>query len=73
MQFSSDCKLFRCSTLESVSLTKCDVSLQWMETVKPSWPNLKSLSLYDTVKTTDYDLNYIGGCKDWTISLKFVQ
>lgn len=72
MQFSADCKLFFSSSLESVSLVKCDASLQWMEKIKPSWPNLSHLSLSDTVKTTDYDLKYIGSCKDWKLSLKLV-
>lgn len=67
---SHDCKLFRSSSLESVSLVKCLTSLQWLEDIRPSWPNLSHLSLCDTVKTTDFDLKYIAECKDWSSSLR---
>ena len=56
-----------------MSLVKCLTSLQWLEDIRPSWPNLSHLSLCDTVKTTDFDLKYIAECKDWSSSLRFVK
>ena len=66
--FLRNCKLTQYSSLQSVSIIRCNTPLHWLKGVK--WPLLKKLSLAESVMTTPFELRAILESEDWQKSLE---
>jgi len=44
--------------------------MDWLSSMKPSWPSLERLCLENCAKTNNRDLQFIAGKKEWADSLK---
>ena len=70
LQLAASCPLFTSEHLRSVSFSGCEVSMDWLSVLKPSWPNLQTLSLENCAKTNSRDIQFVADNEQWQSSLR---
>ena len=70
-QFGADCLLFKSAMIRNVTLRGCSLKMNWMECLRPSWPQLESLSVQDSAKMNDRDLQYVAKHEKWKTTLRY--
>ena len=69
-QFGAECLLFKSCLLKSMTMRGCLLMMDWMECLRPTWPHLELLSLQDSAKTNDRDLQYMIEHNEWKTTLR---